>query len=464
MSSSRLPLAPLLFASAIGIYALVIVGATVSITDSAAACSTWPSCNGQWFIPIGETELLIAMGHRVLALVVGALILTATVISWVRPVSRRVRVMMVAVTITYPIQVAIGAIAALSGGAVPYPTLHLAMAMAIFVGVLLSLIWRLETTTSDVESTFDDVETAPTRDEPAPSANSGGRLQVVKSYLQLTKPRLMWLLCFVALAGMGLATATSGIPLTTEMVVGTMLGGVLAIGASGTFNHVIERDVDEKMGRTSDRPTVTQQVSVRGATVFGATLGAASLVVFLTMVNRLAAVFGLTAIVFYSIIYTVVLKPNTSQNIVIGGAVGALPALIGWAAVTGSVGLPAIVLGVLIFMWTPAHFYNLALAYKKDYERGGFPMLPITHGEDAALRHIGWYLGATLLTAVVLGIVAPLGILYAVAVTALGGVFLYTVVQLYQIRTPEIAFRTFHASNAFLGVVMLVLIVDTILL
>ena len=458
------PISSLLLASAIGIYALVIVGATVSITEASATCSTWPTCNGQWLVPLNETGLLVAMGHRILALVVGGLVIATLLLTWIRGAPRRVRWAMLLVALLYPIQVGVGAMAALSGGAVPFPTLHLGMAMSIFVGVLVAFVWWLEETTDHVESTFDDVEAARSRDPPATEATSPGSLGVARAYLQLTKPRLMWLLCFVALAGMGLATATSGIPLTAAMVVGTMLGGVLAIGASGTFNHILERDVDEKMGRTSDRPTVTETVSIRGATTFGILLAAASVAVFLILVNRLAAVLGLTAIVFYSIIYTVVLKPNTSQNIVIGGAVGALPGLIGWAAVTGSIGLPAIILGVLIFMWTPAHFYNLALAYKQDYARGGFPMLPITHGEETTLRHIAWYFGATVLTAVVLGIVAPLGLLYAITVVAFAGIFLYTIVQLYRVRTPEVAFRTFHASNAFLGVVMLVLILDTIVL
>lgn len=448
---------PLLVSGAIGIYALVIVGATVSVNEGAAACSTWPSCNGQWIVPLGDTTLVVVMAHRLLALVVGALLLLGLAGVWFLGAPRRIRAALIAVTALYPVQVALGAITAVSGGASPFPLIHLGIALTIFAGVLLSLVWWLERQTTDVQSTFDTGSSLAA--EPADPPASTGR---VRAYFQLMKPRLMWLLCFVALAGIGLATATTGLPISPELVFGTLLGGVLAIGASGTFNHVLERDVDRKMGRTSDRPTVTDRVSIRNATIFGVLLSIAAIMVFLTFVNVLAAVLGLIAILFYSVVYTLMLKPHTSQNIVIGGAVGALPALIGWAAVTESIGLPALVLGLLIFLWTPAHFYNLALAYKQDYERGGFPMLPIARGEAVTLRHIAWYFGATLVAAVFLGIVAPLGLLYALTVVVFASIFLLAIVHLYRVRTPAIALRSFHASNAFLGIVMLVIILDTL--
>jgi protoheme IX farnesyltransferase len=241
----------------------------------------------------------------------------------------------------------------------------------------------------------------------------------------------------------------------------TLAGGVLAIGASGTFNHVLERDVDRRMQRTSDRPLATDEVGVRRATAFGVVLTVASLAVFAS-INPLAAGLGLTAILFYSVVYTLLLKPNTVQNTVIGGAAGALPALIGWAAVTGSIGLPGLLLAAVIFLWTPAHFYNLALAYREDYERGGFPMLPVVRGEAVTRRHILWYLGATLSGAVLLGAVTDLGIVYAATSVLLGTVFLWAVVRLHRERTADAAFRAFHASNAYLGALLLAVVVDGI--
>jgi protoheme IX farnesyltransferase len=264
----------------------------------------------------------------------------------------------------------------------------------------------------------------------------------------------MWLLCLVAGAGMVLAGTPS-----VRTVVATLGGGVLAIGASGTFNHVLERDVDKRMDRTSDRPLATHEVPVQNALAFGGLLAVASLWAFLS-VNLLTAALGLVAIGFYSIVYTLILKPNTVQNTVLGGAAGALPALIGYAAVTGTVGTVGLVLSGLIFLWTPAHFYNLALAYRDDYERGGFPMMPVVRGETETRKHILLYLGATLLGAGALAAVSDLGWLYGATTVSLGAVFLWMVVRLHYERSEGAAFRAFHASNAYLGLVLVAIVVD----
>jgi protoheme IX farnesyltransferase len=274
------------------------------------------------------------------------------------------------------------------------------------------------------------------------------------------KPRLMWLLCLVASAGMALA---AGPDLTVRTVVLTLGGGVLAIGSSGTFNHVLERDRDKQMSRTSDRPVATSQLPIRNAVAFGLLLAVASMAVFL-QINPLAAALGLAAILFYSVIYTLVLKPNTVQNTVIGGAAGALPALIGWAAVTGRIGLPGLALAGIVFLWTPAHFYNLALAYKDDYEQGGFPMMPVVRGEAETRKHILLWLAATLLAATALSGLTSLGWLYAATTTSLGAVFLWAVVRLHREQTESAAFRAFHASNAYLGALLLAIVVDALVL
>ena len=205
-------------------------------------------------------------------------------------------------------------------------------------------------------------------------------------------------------------------------------------------------------------------VPVRNAVAFGFALTVASAVVVVAFVNVLAAALTMLAIVFYTVVYTVILKPHTDQNVVIGGAVGALPALIGWAAVEGNVGVPALVLGGVIFLWTPAHFYNLALVYKDDYERADIPMLPVVRGDQTTLRHINLYFGATLLSTSLLAYVADLGWAFSGVTVAAGAVFLYFVVRLHRERTSAAAMRAFHSSNAFLGSVMLVLAVETFLL
>jgi protoheme IX farnesyltransferase len=177
-------------------------------------------------------------------------------------------------------------------------------------------------------------------------------------------------------------------------------------------------------------------------------------------VNVLAAALGLLAVCFYSVIYTLVLKPHTDQNVAVGGAVGALPALIGWAAVENSVGVPALVLGAVIVLWTPAHFYNLALVYRDDYARADIPMLPVVRGAATTRRHVVYYLGATMLGAVLLGVGTPLGWLYALTVTVFGAVFIWAVVRQYGERTDASAMRAFHASNAYLGTLLVAILVD----
>ncbi|WP_324757619.1 heme o synthase [Haloarcula montana] len=453
----------MLAASAVGVYLLVVAGGTASITDAAAACSTWPLCRGS--LSLTDPGLLVAWGHRLTAAVVGVLVLATAVVGLRTGTRRRVKAMVLLGLALYPVQVALGAFVATSGAAGQLPGAHLGTGMALFVALVLGLAWHLEATTgSEDETTVSDPELAPeptdTAEEPATQELTTKERLVgtAFAYFRLMKPRLMWLLCLVAAAGMALGEGES---LTVRTVLLTLGGGVLSIGASGTFNHVLERDIDKRMDRTADRPVATHQIPVRNALAFGVALAAAAMALF-WQVNVLVAALGLTAILFYSVIYTLVLKPNTVQNTVLGGAAGALPALIGWAAVEGSIGLPGLALAGLIFLWTPAHFYNLALAYRDDYEQGGFPMMPVVRGGTETRKHIVYYLGATLVAAGILGSMTVLGPLYAVTSVVLGAVFLWTVVQLHREQTEAAAFRAFHASNAYLGAVLVAIVVDTL--
>lgn len=451
-----------LAAAALGVYLLIVVGATTALSHATAACSTWPVCGTD----LSDPRLLLAWGHRIAAFLVGIVVLLAVVGCWRSDAPRRAKVALWIPLSLYPVQVAIGALAATTSTEW-VSTLHLLCGMGIFTGLIVALAWTLEDETGAEhadEPTAGGTTDAPAATDDAPLPPSAGWLArtktVVGAYISLMKPRLMWLLCLVAAAGMALA---AGPALDIGTVVSVLSGGVLAIGASGTFNHVLERDVDRRMARTSDRPLATYQVPVGNAVAFGLLLTVASLATFAS-VNLLAAALGLCAILFYSVVYTLVLKPNTVQNTVLGGAAGALPALIGWVGATGRIGLPGLALAGVIFLWTPAHFYNLALAYKEDYERGGFPMLPVVRGEAVTRRHILWYLAATLLGASVLTAIAPLGWLYAAVTVAFGGVFLWAVVGLHRERSTAAAFRAFHASNAYLGSLLAAIVIDVIVL
>jgi protoheme IX farnesyltransferase len=467
----------LLAATTMGVYLLLVVGATATLSDAATACAAWPACGDGYTLP-AETVGWIAIGHRLAALGVGALVVATVVSAFRRSTSRRVRASLSVVFLAYPVQAGLGAYVATADASAVTSTLHLGVGIAIFAAAMAALTWWLEAETGDPDESVDAVGDAdavadldyvdgtidgtvePAGDASSPVPESGlPRLRATAAaYFRLMKPRLMWLLCLVAAAAMALAGGPGFTPRTVAL---TLAGGSIAIGASGTFNHVLERDVDRRMQRTADRPLAVDLVSVRRATAFGLLLTAVSVGLF-WLVNPLAAGLGLLAIVFYSVVYTLVLKPNTVQNTVIGGAAGSLPALIGWAAVTGEVGGGGLLLAALIFLWTPAHFYNLALAYREDYARGGFPMMPVVRGETTTRRHILWYLGATLVAAAILAATADaLGALYVGVGVVLGAVFLWAVVRLHYERTESAAFRAFHASNAYLGSLLLAVVIDS---
>ncbi|PSQ47669.1 protoheme IX farnesyltransferase [Halobacteriales archaeon SW_7_65_23] len=449
------------------VYLLVVVGATASIADAAQSCSGWPACSPG----ASEPAAMVAMGHRLTAALVGLIVLGAVAVTLRSGASRRIKTTAGVALGLYPVQIGVGALLASSGGMGAIPGLHLLVGVAIFGALLVALAWQLEAETgSSDESTLDPEALEPPAPDPedadAPAPGSafadrplGARLRAKAfAYFRLTKPRLMWLLCLVAAAAMALAGGTG---LEVRAIVFTLGGGVLAIGASGTFNHVLERDRDKRMSRTSDRPVATHQIPLRNAVAFGVALAVLSIAVFL-QVNTLAAALGFVAILFYSVIYTLVLKPNTVQNTVIGGAAGALPALIGWAAVTGRIDVAGLALAGLIFVWTPAHFYNLALAYREDYERGGFPMMPVVRGETTTRKHILLWLGTTLSVASALIWLTNLGWLTAATTTVLGAVFLWAVIRLHREQTESAALRAFHASNAYLGLVLIAIVVDSL--
>ena len=467
MADASTRMTTLIAAATMGVYVLIMAGATTAIADATTACSGWPTCNGGLF-PSGGTDQFIAWSHRVIALVVGGVVLAAGVVGIRGSGDRRVRVALVVALLLYPLQVGLGALTVVDGPSTALSGVHLLAGVGMFAGLLLSLAWSLEGDDTDapVESGASTPEdhtggaSDPVDGDPyePPTTTRGRVLETIRAYLSLTKPRLMWLLCLVAAAGMALS---AGQDLGLRTVVLTLTGGVLAIGASGTFNHVLERDIDRRMQRTADRPLATDQVGVRNAVVFGIALTIGSVATFLS-VNALAAVLGAVAIAYYSVVYTLILKPNTVQNTVIGGLAGSFPAAIGAAAATNTVGPAALLLAAVIFLWTPSHFYNLALAYKEDYERGGFPMMPVVRGEATTRKHILLYLGATLVAAAALAAVSGLGPLYSTTSVALGTVFLWMVLKLHRNPGEQAAFRAFHASNAYLGALLLAIVVDAL--
>jgi heme o synthase len=285
--------------------------------------------------------------------------------------------------------------------------------------------------------------------------------EVIRAYIGLTKPRIIELLLVTTVPAM--VVAARGLP-DLWLVIATLAGGTLAAGSANTLNSWFERDIDEVMRRTARRPLVRHAVEPRNALVFGLVLGVAAFVWLAALVNLLSAALALAANLFYVLVYTVGLKRRTSQNIVIGGAAGCVPVLVGWAAVTGGVGLPAWVLFAIVFTWTPPHFWALALRYREDYAQAGVPMLPVVRGIRETSRQILLYTILMVAVTLLFGPVGGMSAIYLTAALVLGGLFVFHAVRLLRAPEEQAAMRLFRYSITYLGLLFAAMAADAILL
>jgi len=278
-----------------------------------------------------------------------------------------------------------------------------------------------------------------------------------RQFLALTKPRVVSLIVFVAMIGMFLAVP--GLPPATPVVFGT-LGIALVAGAAAAINCLVEQKIDALMARTRRRPLPAGELSSLSTLVFASVVGGVGLFVLYRFVNPLTMWLTLATFVGYAIVYTVLLKPATPQNIVIGGASGAMPPVLGWAAVTNDVAPEALLLFLIIFVWTPPHFWSLALYRAQDYAKAGLPMLPVTHGRRYTQLMIVLY-SVALVAVTLLPYAARMsGLVYLAGALALGGLFLLYAVQLYRDYSVELARATFKYSVWYLAALFSVLLVD----
>jgi heme o synthase len=282
-----------------------------------------------------------------------------------------------------------------------------------------------------------------------------GARQVVRDYVALTKPRVQTLLLFTTVTTMLVAGSPS-----LGLIALTCLGGYLSAGGAGAVNHAYDRDIDARMARTADRPVPAGRVTARAAFVFGLVLAALATVELAALVNPLAAALSLSGFVGYTLVYTVWLKRRTPQNIVIGGAAGAVPPLVGWAAVTGGLDGTALYLFAIVFFWTPPHFWALSLLMKDEYEKVGVPMLPVVRGEAETRRQI-------LLYSVLLYAVTQLpfcaggfGAIYLVGSLVLGALFMGGAYLLYRNADRRSALRLYLFSLAYLALLFGAMVAD----
>ena len=303
-------------------------------------------------------------------------------------------------------------------------------------------------------------------DEPILNLNQepSSLFSVIRSYVSLTKPRIIELLLVTTVPTMFLAS--NGWP-DWYLVLATLIGGALAAGGANALNNVVDRDIDALMDRTAHRPLVTGKVSVRGAVALGITLSLSSVIWLVSQVNTLSALFAASAIVFYVCVYTLLLKRRTSSNIVWGGAAGCFPVLIGWAAVTNSISLAPIVLFLIVFWWTPPHYWPLSMQYRKDYENAGIPMLPVVADRDKVASQITIYSWIMVATTLVLPLVSELSIVYVLGAIILNLIFMREVYALRnRAKSDDLdinSMKLFHWSITWLALLFFLIGLDPLL-
>lgn len=296
--------------------------------------------------------------------------------------------------------------------------------------------------------------------EPLGQPTKSGALNKLRIYVMLTKPRVIELLLVTTLPSMILAEG--GLP-SLWLMLSVLLGGALAAGGANTVNCYIERDRDQIMKRTHGRPLPMGEVSPKAALIFGLTLEVIAFIWLSLTANVLSAALALSAMLFYIFVYTIWLKPRSPQNIVIGGAAGAVPALVGWAAVTGSLEIAPWLLFVIIFLWTPPHFWALAVRYRDDYAKAGIPMLPVVKGLKVAGQQIFIYSILVAIASLSLQLTGTVGWMYTASALVLSSLFVGLAFRLMRGMTPESALKFFMFSNTYLAILFAMVAVDVLL-
>jgi protoheme IX farnesyltransferase len=428
-------------------FLLLIVGTYVRGRGAGLAFPDWPLMNGKLVPQLGGVASIMFV-HRILAALVGLLVVFVAIRAWtMRPRTPSIVVLSTLAAGLFVAQILVGASLVWTKLAAAPKVAHVLLASLVW-GSLVALATVSRRPASESEGSA--VEAASER------TASTIRERTV-AYFQLTKPRIIVLLLITTVPAMVLAR--DGWP-SVLLVCSTLLGGALAAAGANAFNCYLDRDIDEIMRRTRSRPLPAHRVAPENALTFGYVLGALSFFWLATTVNLLAAALALSALAFYVFVYTLWLKRTTAQNIVIGGAAGAVPVLVGWAAVTGSLALPAVLLFTVVFVWTPPHFWALSMRYAKDYAEAGVPMLPVVRGTRDTAWNILVYSVVLVAVTIALYPVAGMGAVYLVAAVVLGGLFIRQAVRLWRTTTPAVAMGLFRYSILYLGLLFTAVAVD----
>jgi protoheme IX farnesyltransferase len=440
------------------VFILILAGAYVQASGASWACVGFPDCNGLGVLPFGVTHLMdVQLLHRFLAYTATALI--AGIIVETRRTQRHVPAFWPAVLVLGAcilVQAAIGAIQVSTGIPPLLQGLHVAGASSTWAAMVVVAALAFRTRPSALSARGSgasrEVATPVERAEPVAAAEH------VLAYVSLTKPRVMSLLLVTTAATM--VVAAGGMP-ELGILVWTLVGGALMSGGAGAINHYVDRDIDPLMGRTARRPIPAGTITPEHALWFGVGLGVLAFLVLAFFVNLLSAMLAAIGLLGYVFVYSLWLKRSTPSNIVIGGAAGAIPPIVGWAAVTNEISsLTVWYLFAIVFFWTPPHFWALALLIKRHYVRANIPMLPVVRGDGETRRQIVLY--SLLLVALTL-CMAPFGLMgarFLAAAVVLGGLFIYFALRLWRDATPFAAKRLYAYSILYLFALFTAMAVD----
>ena len=424
---------------------LMVSGAYVAYSGVGMACSGWPLCNGDVFPSTGAAW--IVMTHRILTLIVSILIIRLYILAWKSQWSQRVVLAATtSVGFLFVAQVFVGALKVSRVFPIDLVGLHAVTSAALWgsLVILISAVGLIPQHSSDEDVVERRVD----------------HRQRVKDFIVLTKPIIVILLLVTTYAGMVVGgKKIPSLPLTFW----TILGGALAAGGASALNQYIDRDLDKNMQRTQKRPLAAGRVTPAEGLAFGIALCLAAFYLMAGFVNLLAAVLCLAGMVYYVLLYSILLKRATVQNIVIGGGAGAIPPLVGWAAATGSLNIPSLFLFAIVFFWTPPHFWALALVRRNDYARAGIPMMPVVRGEKATRSQIFIYTVELVGLTVLMPLLHLTGSVFLISAILLGGWLILAAWKVLKKGGNKTAWMMYRYSSMYLALLFVALVIDVLI-
>jgi len=421
----------------LSIFLLTIGGRLVALDGNNLACATWPVC-----LPL-DSSGWAQMFHRISVGLSAVLVVSLLFQAWRTQRDHRLLLPLTTISVVlFFAQAFVGAIQVTRSFPVYLMIMHSLTAVALWIAMVSLVLVAGFYAKDTVEFPPLDLR------------------QRLKDFITLTKPIIVLLLLVTTFAGM--VAGGKAWP-SLSIAFWTMLGGAFAAGGSGAVNQYIDRDLDKNMQRTAKRPMAAGRMTPAEGLSFGLALCIASFYIMAGFVNLLAAFLSLAGIFYYVLLYSVWLKKATVQNIVIGGGAGAIPPLVGWAAATGRLDIPALILFLIVFMWTPPHFWALAIVRRKDYERAGVPMLPVIRGEAETRKQVLIYTIELVAVTFLLPIFKYTGMVYFVAAVVLGGLLLYLAWRVFKTEGNKTAWTLYRYSSMYLMFLFLALMVDALI-